>query len=154
MAWPAYITINETNVEYIANYSDSLASIVLGEDDEHLLRTRFGKKVGPWAPHICDPAGTYMRSLAEEHYNRITALKSTEVVTEQTAKTLADSVETNTKNRKREAAMKALAKRAPRKKARCAAPVAIIATGLDVLAAPPAPEPAVLADEPPRAPPL
>lgn len=120
-----YISINPQRLEYVANHSDSMASIVLGDSDEQLLRTRFGKKVGPWAPAICDPTGTYLRSLAEEHYNRIQAQASQQKQQNESARTLADTMEINTKNRKREAAMKALAKRAPRKKARSAGTVEI-----------------------------
>lgn len=105
-----------------------MASIVLGEDDEQVLRTRSPKKVGPWAPQVCDPAGTYMRSLAEEHYNRVAQQSASRQALADDAKTLADTMDTNSKSRKREAAMKALAKRTPRKKARSAAVVAVAAT--------------------------
>lgn len=83
------------------------------------------QKVGPWAPAICDPTGTYLRSLAEEHFNRIQAQASQQKQQNESARTLTDTMEINTKNRKREAAMKALARRAPRKKARSAGTVEI-----------------------------
>jgi hypothetical protein len=97
------------------NYWDLSATIVLGEDDEQVLSKRFSKGQGPKNPKIMDCEGSYLKSMADAHYVRVQKEKVADE--QEDREQLVDILETNSKNRKKAAALQALAKRAPKRKA-------------------------------------
>jgi len=116
--WPAYIKLDEAEVTFTNNFLDCQATIVLGPSDEQVLAKRFDKSFGPRAAKIQDPDGTYLKSMADRHFETVmkereAAAKNAGVATDD----LVDALDGNRKKRKKEHALKALAKRAPSRKA-------------------------------------
>lgn len=116
--WPAYITIDPQRVELVNNFRDSQAAVKLGADavDCDNLAKRFQKGAGPKQPKYTDTDGSYMKSQADEYFQRVRARKAVAEAEEaaQQAVVLCESLDANAKARKRAIAAKALAKRTPK----------------------------------------
>ena len=120
MPWPDYIKLDEDEVTFTGNCWDGQATIVLGPSDEQLLCKRFAKNVGPRARKLHDPEGTYLKSVADRHYQEVLKKRQEQDAVSADAATedLAETLEGNSKKRKKEHALQALAKRAPKRKAK------------------------------------
>jgi len=118
--WPCYITLNENEVTFANNHLDSQATIVLGPNDEQVLAKRFEKNVGPKAVKIVDPEGTYLRAMADRHFHALQKEREEKAQAMQDlgADSLVASLDGNSKKRKKEHALKALAKKMPQRKAK------------------------------------
>ena len=119
--WPDYIKLNPSKVEFGDNFWDAQATIVLGLSDEQVLAKRFDKGTGPRSPKLFDPEGSYLKGLADTHYKAAMAEKEgieKEASAGQCVVGLADILEDNSKKRKKTQALQALAKRAPKRKAK------------------------------------
>ena len=136
VAWPSHYVVGTNKLELIENYWDQHASIVLGAKDEIKLRSRFEDGKGPLSELVQDKEGKLLKQAAElfqQEYDRRrpaaasgggqAASASSGQTASETAVDLAAAVEQNSKKRAREQAKSALAKRAPKRKARAAAPV-------------------------------
>ena len=119
--WPEYIKLNPEKVEFASNFWDGQATIVLGPSDEQVLAKRFPKGEGPRSPKLFDSEGTNIKGWSDTHYKAVQQEKEKrerDLAGPHSVDGLADSLECNTKKRKKELALQALSKRAPKRKAR------------------------------------
>ena len=92
----------------------------MGPNDEQVLAKRFDKNIGPKAAKIQDPEGSYLKTMADMHFQALQKEKGEQARAAQDIGTesLVECLDGNSKKRKQEHALRALAKRAPQRKAK------------------------------------
>lgn len=90
----------------------------MGPNDEQVLAKRFPKNAGPRSTKIQDPEGSHLKSSADAHYQAVVKEREAQLrsAEEDGTDTLAETLDGNSKKRKKEHALRALAKRAPARK--------------------------------------
>ena len=110
---------NENDVTFTNNVLDCQATIVLGPNDEQVLAKRLGKNTGPKAIKIQDPGGSYLKTRADKHFQVLQRERGehAKVVQDIGTETLNEFLDGDSKEKK-EHARKALARGAPKRKAK------------------------------------
>ena len=117
--WPSHLLIDLKNLKLVSNYSDRDAAILLGElEGEENLAKRFKKGQGPRSPACLDIDGKIMAGEALTWSNHLKQEQDAEAALVVEPDRVDDTIIQNAKNRKRQAALVALSKRAPKRKAR------------------------------------
>ena len=115
----SYIMLNENDVTFTNNVLDCQATVVLGPNDEQVLAKRLGKNIGPKAIKIQDPGGSYWKTRADKHFQVLQRERGehAKVVQDIGTETLNEFLDGDSKEKK-EHARKALARGAPKRKAK------------------------------------